>query len=149
MPSSPRKAAAKKRAPVRKRIKHISAAGIRKANRHKKPSGLEKTLMDWFDQDGIKYKTEFPIGTNPVCHADFLLGKRTVIEAHGCFWHGCRICEHKLDPWQLTRHKKDGARYDFFIKQGYDVVVIWEHEVDKEPNRVRAMLRAIAENKGK
>ena len=148
MPRVTRKAGARS-APARKRVKRLAATKIRKANRHKKPSGLESTVKSWFDEDGIPCKTEFPIGSNPVCHADFLLGKRTVLELHGCHWHAHDLCVKSPLKWQQERRRKDAARYRFFRDQGFDVVVIWECEVAQEPNRVRAMLRAIAANKGK
>ena len=134
---------------LRKQQKKFSPSKLRKSLRHKEKSQLEETVEGWLREDGIKFKAQFAIGTDPVCHADLLIGKRTVVELHGCYYHGCRICTRRIEPWQAERQKKDGSRYDFFIKQGYDVVVIWEHEVEKEPNRVRAVLRAIAENRGK
>jgi very-short-patch-repair endonuclease len=127
----------------------LSPRKQRKANRHREPSELENKVMSWLREDRIKYSPQHPIGKDPVCHADLLLNTRTVIELNGCHWHGCRICNRKLQPWQEERQKKDGSRYDFFKKQGFDVVVIWEHEVNDEPLRVRAMLRAIAANRGR
>lgn len=120
---------------------HISWRAIRKANRRRKPSELETTVHKWLEEDGIPFHKQHRIGR---CHVDIFLEPRTIVELHGCHWHGCAICNRKLTDWQRARIRKDGNRYGFFRKRGYDVVIIWECEVEREPERVRAILRLLA-----
>ena len=57
-------------------------------------------------------------------------------------------CNKSLSKMQLNALSSDARRYAFFKRLGFDVHVIWECEVDKEPERVQRMLKAIAPVKG-
>lgn len=43
----------------------------------------------------------------------------------------------------MRKRRKDAYRYRFFLNQGYDLFVIWEHEFVKEPGRVKELLKAL------
>jgi G:T-mismatch repair DNA endonuclease (very short patch repair protein) len=76
-------------------------------------------------------------------HVDIFLDPSTVIELQGCFWHGCLVCNRITTKAQQAAIVKDARREYILRKRGYDVVVIWEHDVKHHPARVRAMLRGI------
>jgi len=74
---------------------------------------------------------------------DIVLPKyETVIFVHGCFWHGCPVCQHaqirpqtnteywnkKLDR-TMVRDKENGARLESL---GWRVLVVWECETRKK-----------------
>lgn len=122
------------------RGKRVPFRAIRKHNRKRKRSSLETEVYGWLKADGIPFRKEATIG---VCHADILFEPRTVVELNGCYWHGCMVCNRVLSDTQKIAQIKDARRYAFFRNRGYDVVVIWECEVDKEPERVRDVLRAL------
>lgn len=121
--------------------KRYPAAVIRKRNRRRKRSSLEKKVYQWLEEDKIPFHKEKPIGR---CHVDIFLEPRTVIELNGCYWHGCMICNRELSAKHKLVQSKDARRYGFFRNKGYDVIVFWECEVEKEPARVRKMLRLLA-----
>jgi G:T-mismatch repair DNA endonuclease (very short patch repair protein) len=129
------------RRPFRKRVKRIPLKAIRKANRRRAASTLEKQVYQWLEEDKIPFHREHPVGR---CHVDIFIEPRTAIELNGCYWHGCRMCNRELSVKQVRKQKKDGNRYAFLRKRNLDVVVIWECEVAKEPERVRLILRALA-----
>jgi len=69
---------------------------------------------------------------------DVLIGK-TVIFIHGCFWHGCYKCKIrrrlKEGYWKKkieTNKKRDLRNHDLLRSQGYNIFVIWEHDLDKK-----------------
>jgi G:T-mismatch repair DNA endonuclease (very short patch repair protein) len=113
------------------------ARAIRKANRRRKASSLEKDVYKILREEGIPFQREKLIGR---CHADIFIGPRTVIELNGCYWHGCPVCTKKLNQMQEESRAKDARRYYFFKKLGFDVRVIWECEVHKDPESVRDLL---------
>ena len=121
--------------------KTIPWSAIRKHNRRRPRSGLEKTVGAWLKEDRIRFIREKSIGK---CHVDVFLAPRTIVELNGCYWHGCLICNKKLTQDQKLAQIKDARRYAYFRNRGYDVIIIWECEVNKEPDRVRAMLKALA-----
>jgi G:T-mismatch repair DNA endonuclease (very short patch repair protein) len=115
---------------------------IRRANRRRKRSSLELKVHAWLKEDGIPFKIEKAIGR---CHVDVFIEPRTIVELQGCFWHGCMICNRQLDHKQKVAQIKDARRFAFFRNRGFDVIAIWECEVDGEPERVRAVLKALRE----
>ena len=80
---------------------------------------------------------------------DIVLPKyRTVIFVNGCFWHQHRGCKEASRP--KTRRKfwadkldgnvcRDQRNYRALRKLGWRVIVVWECEVEKKPERVLAM----------
>ena len=55
----------------------------------------------------------------------YVPAENLVIEVNGCFVHGCRDCGHgdELKEW------KDLTRLDALTRAGYNVDVVWEHEL--------------------
>lgn len=126
----------------RNKIKRIPWKIIRKHNRKRSPSSLEKKVYDWLDEDGIKFTREKPIGRH--LHVDIFLEPKTCVELNGCHWHGCLICNKELSKDQKQAQIKDAHRYFAIRKMGFDIVVFWECEVNEYPGRVRAQLRTLA-----
>lgn len=79
-------------------------------------------------------------------HADDVAGKPDVvfdsyqvaIFLDGCFWHGCPVCKRPLKPqtnqayWEgkIQRNKERALKYNQQLqKQGWEVIRIWEHEI--------------------
>jgi len=58
-------------------------------------------------------------------------GKKLIIELFGCFWHACSIC-YPNHPEKEETHKHDEERIKLFKNNGYDVLIIWEHELEYE-----------------
>ena len=123
--------------------KRVPWRAIRKHNRHRQPSSLEKAVYDWLDEDDIKYVREKAIGKH--MHVDiFLPDTKICVELNGCHWHGCMVCNRDLSADQKKAQGKDARRYFAIRKLGFDVVVFWECEVKEFPDRVREQLRTLA-----
>ena len=74
-----------------------------------------------------------------------LLGRRTVIFAHGCFWHGCpkhfQAPKSKAAFWKrkiAINRARDLRQVSALKRMGWRVLVIWEHDLQKDPHRVVA-----------
>lgn len=119
----------------------VSGTVARKTRAKRPPSGLELAVYAILDKQGVRYEKEKQISQ---CHVDIFIGPRTVIELQGCFWHGCMSCNKRLSAEQKKWQELDGNRHFFLRSLGYDVVVIWEHEVRREPARIEAVLQATA-----
>jgi DNA mismatch endonuclease (patch repair protein) len=84
-------------------------------------------------------------------------GKKVAVFLHGCFWHGCTICESRknLHPkeneqfWidKVRRNReRDAESSAALAAEGWRVIVIWEHEVREDLAGVVArILRDVAE----
>jgi G:T-mismatch repair DNA endonuclease (very short patch repair protein) len=127
------------------KTKRIPWKIIRKHNRRRPASSLERKVYEWLDKDNISYIKEKAIGRH--LHVDVFLAPKTCIELNGCHWHGCMICNKEVSDEMKEAHEKDAKRYFSIRRMGYDVVVFWECEVNNYPDRVRTQLRALAGRK--
>lgn len=125
-----------------KRSPHIPWKAIRKHNRRRPASSLEKKVHAWLEADGIKFKKEKAIGRH--LHVDIFLAPNICIELNGCHWHGCLICNRILTKDQKDAQGKDARRYHSIRHLGFDVVIFWECEVNEYGDRVRDQIRALA-----
>lgn len=118
---------------------------IRKANRKRPASSLEKKVYAWLEADSIPFKKEKAVGRH--MHVDIFLEPNICVELNGCHWHGCLICNKDLSKDQKVAQQKDARRYFAIRKLGFDIVIFWECEVKEFPDRVREQLRTLAGRK--
>jgi G:T-mismatch repair DNA endonuclease (very short patch repair protein) len=134
-----------KRTKTRSATKVYSLRVKIKANRKRKASSLEKIVYKILQEEEIPFTREKTVG---VCHADIFLAPKTLIELNGCYYHGCTQCFPELSKAQKGFVAKDARRYYFFKKLGFDLHVIWEHEVKDNPDKIRKLLRTLHEKAG-
>lgn len=94
-------------------------------------------------------------------HASGIVGKpdfvfleqKLAVFVNGCFWHMCPQCcrlpATKKQYWHTkieTNAKRDKLAYKTLRELGWSVIVVWEHElktdVDKVINQLRRVLHA-------
>ena len=98
---------------------------------------IENKLRSILDSLKIAYETQVNVENVKV---DFLLkNERTVIFVNGCFWHGCPRCwtpPKKNRTFWVRKMKANKTRDEKKVKQlkakGWNVVVIWGHELKNE-----------------
>jgi len=62
------------------------------------------------------------------------INQKTIIEADGCYWHNCPICNLK----NAKINKNDKIRTKELIEKGFRVIRLWEHDIRKmEVNDLR------------
>ena len=54
---------------------------------------------------------------------------KTIIETDGCYWHGCPICNKKLNEWQIKTIELDNFRTKELQEKGYRVIRLREHDI--------------------
>ncbi|HWO07889.1 MAG TPA: very short patch repair endonuclease [Polyangiaceae bacterium] len=75
-------------------------------------------------------------------------GRRWAVFVHGCFWHrhGCKATTtpaRNREFWEAKFQRnveRDRRSVEALTTAGYTVVVIWECETKRDPERVRARL---------
>ena len=116
---------------------------LRKANRQRKATGLEKQIHVMLKAEQIPFIKEKTIGR---CHADIFIEPNKVIELNGCYWHRHQKCQTRVPSvMQLKSMASDARRYAFFKRLGFDLHIIWECELKQGPEAVRMKLRKIAQ----
>jgi DNA mismatch endonuclease (patch repair protein) len=84
----------------------------------------------------IKFKRHPKIYGNP----DFLVGKKTAVFCDGDFWHGFQYDEKKKPKKEFWKNKiEENMKRDRRIsrklrRDGYSVIRLWEHDIEKRPN---------------
>jgi DNA mismatch endonuclease, patch repair protein len=109
-----------------------SAIMSRVRSRDTKPEMLVRKLVH-----GLGYRYRLHCKDLPGNPDIVFRPRRKVIFVHGCFWHGhdCRAGRNKpssnTDYWgsKLDRNKeRDRANQKELVKQGWDILVVWECE---------------------
>lgn len=115
---------------------------IRRVNRYRKATGFEKKVYGILDELDIPFVKEKTVGR---CHADISIGKHTLIECQGCYFHGCKKCFPKPSDRQKEAISKDARRFWFFDSLGFKLIEIWECDLKKHPEAVKRKLKEAAE----
>ncbi len=64
----------------------------------------------------------------------YIPSKKLIIEADGCYWHGCLICNKNdkgLSELQNKQIQEDKIRTKELIEKGFRVIRLWEHDINK------------------
>ncbi|AOT71908.1 very short patch repair endonuclease [Geosporobacter ferrireducens] len=113
-----------------------------------KDTKIEVLVRKWLFAHGFRFrKNDNRYPGKP----DIVLPKyKTVIFVHGCFWHGHENCKvanipkTRTDFWlsKINRNKeKDVLNTEALRKEGWNVIIIWECELKKNPEQRLANLR--------
>lgn len=96
------------------------------ANQSVCPNQIEHIVIDILEKihSSFKFvgdKSVWILGANP----DFINeSTKQIIEVFGCYWHGCPKHFH-----DLKKQKRNVNRVKKFVRAGYSVLIIWEHEL--------------------
>ena len=114
----------------------------------------EKQAHTYLKELGVKHKMQPEMENHKEHgHPDILLtGTKTIIQIHGCFWHGCPKCSPKSDSslsqfWLEKREKnqvRDARQIEAMKRDGWDVLVVWEHDF-RNGNYKAILSKAVAE----
>ena len=98
-----------------------------------KDTKIEIKIQDLLKQLHIEFITHFYL--SDITHSyqcDILIPSlKIIIEADGCYWHGCPTCCKKINEWQLEHIERDKIRTKELLEKGYRVIRLWEHEIKK------------------
>ena len=84
---------------------------------------IELKLQDWLKKQGILFETNYPILGRP----DIFIKPNICIFADGCYWHKCPECGFE----DKVKTEKDLRITRELQTQGYTVIRIWEHDINK------------------
>ena len=108
----------------------------------------ENKIHNYLKGNKIRHKMHPNILGGP----DILLIKnKTAVFLHGCFWHKCPKCfkepQTRKEYWvpKIENNVKRDKRNERNLKkEGYKVLVIWEHEVKKNFSDLTNRIRRVA-----
>lgn len=99
----------------------------------------EEVVRRYLFSQGFRYRKH---DTRLPGKPDIVLPKyKTVIFVNGCFWHaheGCRFFvwpKNNAEFWKKkieSNVQRDNRNYRLLVQQGWNVIVVWECELNKE-----------------
>ena len=103
----------------------------------------EKQLRSLLHLAGFRFRLHRPgLPGRP----DIVLPKyRSVVFVHGCYWHRHKGCPNTTTPKSRTEFwdkkfketvKRDEKKAKELKQSGWNVITVWECELDKNPQRV-------------
>jgi DNA mismatch endonuclease, patch repair protein len=111
-----------------------------------KNTGPEVKLRKLLYSDGIRgYRIHFNLIGKPDI---VFVRKKIAIFIDGCFWHKCPKCfkipETRQEFWMKkinSNIKRDTIVNEYLQNNGWLVIRIWEHEINKHPESVLAQIK--------
>lgn len=98
---------------------------IQRANNTWKPSKPELIIQKLLTELGITFVSEHIIN-DKFCVDIYIPECNLVIFIDGCYWHACEY--HYPNA---KKPQTDNARIPYLTKCGYNVEIIWEHDISK------------------
>ena len=105
----------------------------------------ELAVYSMLDELKVRYSKHSVIGFSK---PDAVVNDRLAIFVDGCYWHACPVC---FDLEKLPGHRRQMRYLDhrvtnMLVTLDMGVIRVWEHEIAKWPNHVRALIaEAIAQ----
>ena len=88
-------------------------------------TGIEQKIEQFLFENRISYRKQENIMN--LLNVDFYLPDfNVIIEADGCYWHGCKI--HHPEKYRAAG--KDHMRTQTMRGAGYTVLRLWEHDIN-------------------
>lgn len=88
------------------------------------PTKPERTIHNELIKLNVSYETEFLIN-DKFCVDVYCKDYNLIIYIDGCYWHACeKHCPKAKKP------RSDAARIPYLTKCGYNVEIIWEHDIN-------------------
>ena len=111
-----------------------------------KDTKIEKTMASILRKNRIHYRRYPKLFGSP----DFIIEKKVLLFCDGDFWHGYRYGQKKKPQKKFWREKiernmkRDRKVTRTLRRDGWSVIRIWEHDIQKNPDRcVRKILNVL------
>ena len=117
---------------------------IQKLSDRSKPTSIEEDVERILKSLNVSYWFNQPIVLSKRCIIpDFLIKGRKVIEVQGTYWHADpRFYDEKdLNDIQKSNLKNDQEKYKVYKENGYDVLYVWEYDIENHPEKVRKQIK--------
>ena len=109
----------------------------------KKQTWIERWCRDCLLEFRVMFQSEKFVNSNK-WRVDFLVGQNLVIEMNGTFVHADpRIFKDSdLSDFQRANRKRDIQKIAWLREHGYEVLEIWEKDLEEHPRRCKKILKA-------
>ena len=104
-------------------------------------SKLEDRFAEEFlDRLGVEYQRQFEARDIGRFYDFYLPEYNLIIEVDGDYYHSYGLEYEQMSPMQKRNRRVDEAKNTWALEHGIPIMRIWEHEINKTPKKVMAML---------
>lgn len=101
----------------------------------------ERFAKDFLDKLGVVYQTQFKAESIGRYYDFYLPASNTIIECDGDYFHSYGLLYEEMSPMQKKNKRVDEAKDKWAREHGINLIRIWEHDINKNPNKVIQMLK--------
>ena len=111
-----------------------------------KNTGIERRMCSLFRKNCLHYRRYPKVFGNP----DFIVEKSVLVFCDGDFWHGYKYDSNKKMAKKFWREKIEGnmkrdKRTNRLLRtRGYSVLRLWEHDINRNPDKCVQKVRKAA-----
>ncbi len=87
-------------------------------------SKAEKVVQRAVAEMGYDYIEQYPVG--PYFVDLYVPALDLAIEVNGCYFHPCPVCKREA---AYVTYEKERQRLDFIADAGYNIHIVWVHEL--------------------
>lgn len=118
----------------------------RVCHKNRKRTKLEVRIADVLDELGVGYEIQAHVGAKGLTRHvfDFVVPDRfLIIEADGCYWHGCPMCFPDRNVELQPKLVRDAVACETLVDLGWRVVRFWGHDITSRFSWVREQIESV------
>jgi len=101
----------------------------------------ERFARDFLDKLGVEYVYQYKMESIGR-YLDFFLPQfRVAVEVDGDYYHSYGLLYEQMSPMQKKNKRVDEQKNHWCLINGIPLVRIWEHDINKHPQKVLTMLK--------
>ena len=102
----------------------------------------DKFVKEFLDKLGVVYERQY-LAKDIKRYYDFKINERILCEVDGDFYHSYNLVYEEMNPMQKHNAWVDKIKNEWAIEHGFLLVRIWEHDINKHPEKVMNYLKEI------
>lgn len=101
----------------------------------------ERFAKNFLDRLGVKYIYQFKMGAIKRFLDFFIIDHNIAIEVDGDYYHSYNKLYEDMNPMQKHNFHVDRQKDRWCSMNGIKLIRIWEHDINKHPEKVMEMLK--------
>lgn len=132
--------------PIIKKVKSSTKkSSVGKKKRHHKEYGTskleEKFAKEFLEKIGVEYVYQYKAESIGRYYDFYIPSCNVLIEVDGTFYHSYGLVYEEMSPMQKRNYRVDKQKDQWALERGILLLRIWEHDINKNPEKVRKLLK--------
>lgn len=101
----------------------------------------DRFAKDFLDKLGIVYQTQYKAESIGRYYDFYCPASNTLLEIDGDYYHSYGLIYEQMSPMQKKNKRVDEQKNKWAREHNINLIRIWEHDINKNPSKVLAMLK--------